>query len=124
MYLNDFLQESIVESEEELIRLLKTRRNHSVNHFILTHDESGFPQLNIFAKGDAFVLYCMAAGENHVSTGNHSTPEETCLFYENDGGAKVALPCACIVEKQEMETAAWAFFRQKSRPESLRWQKL
>lgn len=124
MYLDDFLEEFIVKDEEELIKLLKVRHNYSANNFILTHNENGFPQLNIFVRDDKFVLYYMVDGKNYVSTGNNSTQEETYLFYENNNGSKVALPCSCIVKEQAMETAALEFFKQKSFPKNIHWQEL
>ncbi|MDO4879396.1 MAG: Imm1 family immunity protein [Neisseria sp.] len=124
MYLDDFLAEFVVRDEEYLRKLLKTRHKHSANHFILSHVENGFPQLNIFVKSNQCVLYYMADGESHISAGNHPHREGICVFYENNNGTTIELPCSSVVEEREMETAALAFFKQQARPENIHWQAL
>ena len=51
MYLNDFSQEYLVDSLEELEILLKKRFLEEVNFFILTFKENGFPPIICICQG-------------------------------------------------------------------------
>ena len=50
MYLNDFKQEYLINSLNELNNILTKRFFEDSNHFILTFEDYGFPQLSCFVK--------------------------------------------------------------------------
>ena len=56
MYLDDFSQEYLVNSLDELEVLLRKRFLEEVNFFILTFKENGFPQLSAFVKENKCVM--------------------------------------------------------------------
>ncbi|CAB5127705.1 CDI system double-stranded DNA deaminase immunity protein DddI [Burkholderia cenocepacia] len=123
MYADDFDGEIEIDEVDSLVEFLSRRPAFDANNFVLTFEESGFPQLNIFAKNDIAVVYYMDIGENFVSKGN-SASGGTEKFYENKLGGEVDLSKDCVVSKEQMIEAAKQFFATKQRPEQLTWSEL
>ena len=107
MIANDFVNEVIINTEEDLLNFLNKRPAHNSNHFILTFNENGFPELSMFVKDDDSVIYFLGEknGEAFVSCGN-SEKCGTEIFYENTLGSSVTLASENIVSSKLMiETA-------------------
>lgn len=123
MYADDFDGEIEIDEVDNLVEFLSRRPAFDANNFVLTFEESGFPQLNIFAKSDVAVVYYMDIGGNFVSKGASETGG-TEKFYENKLGGEVDLSKDCVVSKEQMIEAAKQFFATKQRPEQLSWSEL
>ena len=122
MIANDFENEVIIDTEEDLLTFLNKRPEYNSNHFILTFSENGFPQLSMFVKDDYSVIYFLGekSGETFVSCGN-SEKCDTEIFYENKLGSSVTLASENIVSPELMIEAAKQFFRTKERPLCVEW---
>lgn len=123
MYADDFDGEVEVNEVDGLIAFLGRKSAFGANNFVLTFEECGFPQLNIFAKNDSYVVYYMDIGENFVSKGaeGKSGVEK---FYENKLGGEVMLSSDCVVSKEDMIEASKQFFLTQTRPSCLSWTEL
>ena len=102
---------------------INRRPAFEANNLVLTNEEGGFPQLNIFAKDDIAVVCYMDDGENFVSKGTDESGG-TEKFYENKLGGEVILSADCIVGKDEMLEASRQFFLTGKRPDCLSWTEL
>ncbi|WP_175026575.1 CDI system double-stranded DNA deaminase immunity protein DddI [Burkholderia aenigmatica] len=123
MYADDFDGEIEIDGVDGLVDFLGKRPAFDANNFVLTFEEGGFPQLNIFVKNDVAVVYYMDIGENFVSKGT-AEPGGTEKFYENKLGGEVNLSNDCVVSKEQMIEAAKQFFATKQRPDQLTWSEL
>lgn len=120
MFLDDFNGEVIITSTYELIESLERRYLFDSNYFILTFEESGFPQLSIFVKNDECVIYYMEINQSFISL--NGMPEEgTTLFYENTGGAEVELPNQSKISVDKMKEVSIEFFKQQRKPLTIEW---
>jgi hypothetical protein len=120
MYVDDFIGEIIVSSQNELVECLGRRPKFNSNYFILTFEESGFPQLSIFIKDDKCVIYFLDIGKSFLSL-NNRLEEGTTMFYENIGGAEVELPNKSVISICKMQDVSIEFFKQQQRPMSIDW---
>ena len=122
MIANDFEDEVIIDTEEDLLNFLNKRPAYNSNHFILTFNENGFPQLSMFVKDDYSILYFLGekSGEAFVSCRN-SEKCGTEIFYENTFGSSVTLASENIVSLELMIETAKQFLRTKEQPLCVEW---
>jgi len=122
MIANDFENEVIIDTVEDLSTFLDKRPANNSNHFILTFNESGFPQLSMFVKDDYSVIYFLGgeSGKAFVSCGN-SEKSGTEIFYENTLGSSITLARENIVSVQLMIETAKQFFLTKEQPICVEW---
>lgn len=136
MTIFDFDGEVVTKSKEELFRIIKKRPALSSNAFTLTHSESGFPQLSIFAKENLCVLYYLDDTNAYVSINetyeaddgeyeyNEDHEYETEIFYENPKGSTTILSSGCIVGLKELNMAVEDFFSHNERSKRIKWLEL
>jgi len=122
MIANDFEDEVIIDTEEDLLNFLDKRPAYNSNHFILTFNENGVPQLSMFVKDDYSILYFLGekSGEAFVSCGN-SEKCGTEIFYENTFGSSVTLASENIVSLELMIETAKQFFHTEEQPLCVEW---
>ncbi len=48
MYIDDFMGNYKISTREKLVEILSQRYTQDLNYFILTFEESGFPQIKTF----------------------------------------------------------------------------
>ena len=122
MIADDFENEVIIDTEEDLLIFLSKRPAYNSNHFSLTFNESGFPQLSMFVKDDDSILYFLGgqSGETFVSCGN-SEKCGTEIFYENKSGSSVTLARENIVSSALMIEAAKQFLHTQEQPICVEW---
>jgi hypothetical protein len=120
MYADDFNGEVIITSQNELIEFLEKKPQFDSNYFVLTFEESGFPQLSIFIKKDKCVIYFLDIGKSFISL-NGTIKKGTTAFYENIGGSEVELPNKSIISIDKMKEASIEFFKQQQQPMSIDW---
>ena len=85
MYLNDFKQEYLINSLNELNNILTKRFFEDSNHFILTFEDYGFPQLSCFVKKSMSVMYYLDMQKSFISKNNNIYSEENEVFYGDEG---------------------------------------
>jgi hypothetical protein len=120
MYADDFKDEVIITSQNELIEFLERRPQFDSNYFILTFEESGFPQLSIFIKKNKCVIYFLDIGKSFISL-NGNIEKGTTMFYENMGGSEVELPNKSIISIDKMKEISIEFFKKQQQPISIDW---
>ena len=121
MYLNDFSQEYLVDSLDELEILLKKRFLEGVNFFILTFKENGFPQLSAFVRGNKCVIYYLEEVQ-YISKGKASEGIE--VFVEDIHGTEVFLSKDKVLTIDEFYRIAQFFFETQARPDFIEWEKI
>jgi len=122
MYLDDFSQEYLVDSLEELEILLRKRFLEEVNFFILTFKENGFPQLSAFVKRNKCVIYYLDKEVQYISKGD--TEEGIEVFVEDIHGTEVFLSKNKVLPIDKFYKVAQSFFETQERPNSIDWEKI
>ena len=122
MYLNDFSQEYLVDSLDELEILLKKRFLEEVNFFILTFKENGFPQLSAFVRGNKCVIYYLEEEVQYISKGKASEGIE--VFVEDIYVTEVFLSKNKVLTIDEFYRIAQSFFETQVRPDFIEWEKI
>ena len=122
MYLNDFSQEYLVDSLEELEVLLRKRFLEEVNFFILTFKENGFPQLSAFVRGNKCVIYYLEEEIQYISKGKASEGIE--VFVEDIYGTEVFLSKNKVLTIDEFYRIAQSFFETQTRPDFIQREKI
>ncbi len=122
MYLNDFSQEYLVDSLDELEVLLRKRFLDEVNFFILTFKENGFPQLSAFVRGNKCVIYYLEEEVQYISKGKASEGIE--VFVEDIYGTEVFLSKNKVLTIDEFYRIAQSFFETQVRPDFIEWEKI
>lgn len=122
MYLDDFSQEYLVDSLEELEILLRKRFLEEVNFFILTFKENGFPQLSAFVKRNKCVIYYLDKEVQYISKGD--TEEGIEVFVEDIHGTEVFLSKNKVLPIDKFYKVAQSFFKTQKRPNSIEWEKI
>lgn len=122
MYLDDFSQEYLVDSLDELEVLLKKRFLEEVNFFILTFKENGFPQLSAFVRGNKCVIYYLDKEEQYISKGGAGEGIE--VFVEDIHGTEVFLRKDKVLTIDEFYRIAQSFFETQARPDFIEWEKI
>ena len=122
MYLDDFSQEYLVDSLEELEILLRKRFLEEVNFFILTFKENGFPQLSAFVKRNKCVIYYLDKEVQYISKGD--TEEGIEVFVEDIHGTDVFLSKNKVLPIDKFYKVAQSFFETQERPNSIEWEKI
>ena len=122
MYLNDFSQEYLVNSLDELEVLLRKRFLEEVNFFILTFKENGFPQLSAFVKENKCVIYYLDEEEQYISKGGIEEGIE--VFVEDIHGTEVFLSKDKVLTIDEFYRIAQSFFETQARPDFIEWEKI
>lgn len=122
MYLDDFSQEYLVDSLDELEVLLKKRFLEEVNFFILTFKENGFPQLSAFVKENKCVIYYLDEEEQYISKGGAGEGIE--VFVEDIHGTEVFLSKDKVLTIDEFYRIAQSFFETQARPDFIEWEKI
>ena len=122
MYLNDFSQEYLVDSFDELEILLRKRFLEEVNFFILTFKEKGFPQLSAFVKENKCVIYYLDKEVQYISKGD--TEEGIEVFVEDIHGTEVFLSKDKVLTIDKFYKVAQFFFKTQTRPDFIEWEKI
>ena len=122
MYLNDFSQEYLVDSLDELEILLKKRFLEEVNFFILTFKENGFPQLSAFVRGNKCVIYYLEEEVQYISKGKASEGIE--VFVQDIYGTEVFLSKDKVMTIDEFYRIAQSFFETQVKPNFIEWEKI
>ena len=122
MYLDDFSQEYLVDSFDELEILLRKRFLEEVNFFILTFKEKGFPQLSAFVKENKCVIYYLDEEEQYISKGG--TEEGIEVFVEDIHGTEVFLSKDKVLPIDKFYKVAQSFFKTQKRPNFIEWEKI
>ena len=122
MYLDDFSQEYLVNSLDELEVLLRKRFLEEVNFFILTFKENGFPQLSAFVRGNKCVIYYLDKEEQYISKGGAGEGIE--VFVEDIHGTEVFLSKDKVLTIDEFYRIAQSFFETQARPDFIEWEKI
>ena len=122
MYLDDFSQEYLVDSLDELEVLLRKRFLEEVNFFILTFKENGFPQLSAFVKRNKCVIYYLDKEVQYISKGD--TEEGIEVFVEDIHGTEVFLSKNKVLPIDKFYKVAQSFFKTQERPNSIEWEKI
>ena len=122
MYLDDFSQEYLVDSLDELEVLLKKRFLEEVNFFILTFKENGFPQLSAFVKENKCVIYYLDEEEQYISKGGAGEGIE--VFVEDIHGTEVFLSKDKVLTIDEFYRIAQSFFETQVKPDFIEWEKI
>lgn len=122
MYLDDFSQEYLVDSLDELEILLRKRFLEEVNFFILTFKENGFPQLSAFVKRNKCVIYYLDKEVQYISKGD--TEEGIEVFVEDIHGTEVFLSKNKVLPIDKFYKVAQSFFKTQERPNSIEWEKI
>ena len=122
MYLDDFSQEYLVNSLDELEVLLRKRFLEEVNFFILTFKENGFPQLSAFVKENKCVIYYLDEQEQYISKGGIEEGIE--VFVEDIHGTEVFLRKDKVLTIDEFYRIAQSFFETQARPDFIQWEKI
>ena len=122
MYLNDFSQEYLVDSLDELEVLLRKRFLEEVNFFILTFKENGFPQLSAFVRGNKCVIYYLEEEVQYISKGKASEGIE--VFVENIYGTEVFLSKNKVLTIDEFYRIAQSFFETQVKPNFIEREKI
>lgn len=122
MYLDDFSQEYLVNSLDELEVLLRKRFLEEVNFFILTFKENGFPQLSAFVRGNKCVIYYLDEEEQYISKGGAGEGIE--VFVEDIHGTEVFLSKDKVLTIDEFYRIAQSFFETQARPDFIEWEKI
>ena len=122
MYLNDFSQEYLVDSLEELEILLKKRFLEEVNFFILTFKENGFPQLSAFVRRNKCVIYYLEEEVQYISKGKASEGIE--VFVEDIYGTEIFLSKDEVLTIDEFYRIAQSFFETEVKPNFIEWEKI
>ena len=122
MYLDDFSQEYLVNSLDELEVLLRKRFLEEVNFFILTFKENGFPQLSAFVKENKCVIYYLYEQEQYISKGGIEEGIE--VFVEDIHGTEVFLSKDKVLTIDEFYRIAQSFFETQARPDFIEWEKI
>ena len=122
MYLDDFSQEYLVDSLEELEILLRKRFLEEVNFFILTFKENGFPQLSAFVKRNKCVIYYLDKEVQYISKGD--TEEGIEVFVEDIHGTEVFLSKNKVLPIDKFYKVTQSFFETQERPNSIEWEKI
>ena len=122
MYLDDFSQEYLVNSLDELEVLLRKRFLEEVNFFILTFKENGFPQLSAFVKENKCVIYYLDEQEQYISKGGIDEGIE--VFVEDIHGTEVFLSKDKVLTIDEFYRIAQSFFETQARPDFIEWEKI
>lgn len=122
MYLDDFSQEYLVDSLEELEILLRKRFLEEVNFFILTFKENGFPQLSAFVKRNKCVIYYLDKEVQYISKGD--TEEDIEVFVEDIHGTEVFLSKNKVLPIDKFYKVTQSFFETQERPNSIEWEKI
>ena len=122
MYLDDFSQEYLVNSLDELEVLLRKRFLEEVNFFILTFKEKGFPQLSAFVKRNKCVIYYLDKEVQYISKGD--TEEGIEVFVEDIHGTEVFLSKDKVLTIDEFYRIAQSFFETQARPDFIEWEKI
>uniref|UniRef100_UPI002356A4DB immunity protein n=1 Tax=Capnocytophaga gingivalis TaxID=1017 RepID=UPI002356A4DB len=115
MYLDDFSQEYLVDSLDELEVLLRKRFLEEVNFFILTFKENGFPQLSAFVRGNKCVIYYLEEEVQYISKGKASEGIE--VFVEDIHGTEIFLSEDKVLTIDEFYRIAQSFFETQARPD-------
>lgn len=122
-----------VNSEEELMKLLKQRPKLNANNFVLSFNETAFPQLNILVKNYNSVIYYMANNENYVSYDESyhyvldegdSDANQEMFFYENADGEEIIIMKSYLISIESMKNAALEFFHTQVKPTCIGWDEL
>ncbi len=122
MYLNDFSQEYLVDSLEELEILLRKRFLEEVNFFILTFKENGFPQLSAFVRGNKCVIYYLEEEVQYNSKGKANEGIE--VFVEDIHGTEIFLSKDKVLTIDEFYRIAQSFFETQAKPNFIEWEKI
>ena len=122
MYLNDFSQEYLVNSLDELEVLLRKRFLEEVNFFILTFKENGFPQLSAFVKENKCVIYYLEEEVQYISKGKASEGIE--VFVQDIYGTEVFLSKDKVLTIDEFYRIAQSFFETQVKPDFIEWEKI
>ena len=122
MYLDDFSQQYLVDSLEELEILLRKRFLEEVNFFILTFKENGFPQLSAFVKRNKCVIYYLDKEVQYISKGD--TEEGIEVFVEDIHGTEIFLSKNKVLPIDKFYKVAQSFFETQERPNSIEWEKI
>jgi len=122
MYLNDFSQEYLVDSLEELEILLRKRFLKDVNFFILTFKENGFPQLSAFVKENKCVIYYLDEGVQYISKGDMEKGIE--VFVQDIHGTELFLSKDKVMTIDEFYRIAQSFFETQVKPDFIEWEKI
>ena len=125
MYLNDFKQEYLINSLNELNNILTKRFFEDSNHFILTFEDYGFPHLSCFVKKSMSVMYYLDMQKSFISKNNNIYSEENEVFYEDEGlEYKVFLPKSSIIPINKFYESAQYFFKTCNKPINIDWLEL
>jgi hypothetical protein len=125
MYVYNFKGEFVVSTKRELLSILNERSDSNANHFILTFNDSGFPQLSIFAKNDFCVIYFLGEdGESYVSFSKENKSNDTHIFYEDENDTEIEIACECVINIDKMLDVAAVFFDNQNRSDLIEWMEL
>ena len=122
MYLDDFSQEYLVDSLDELEILLRKRFLEEVNFFILTFKENGFPQLSAFVKENKCVIYYLDEGVQYISKGNMEKGIE--VFVQDIHGTELFLSKDKVMTIDKFYKVAESFFETQVKPNFIEWEKI
>ena len=122
MYLNDFSEEYLVDSLDELEILLKKRFLEEVNFFILTFKENGFPKLSAFVRRNKCVIYYLEEEVQYISKGKASEGIE--VFVEDIHGTEIFLSKDKVLTIDEFYRIAQSFFETQVKPDFIEWEKI
>jgi hypothetical protein len=124
MFVDDFDGEIIVNSEYELIKILKKRPAFDSNYYIFTFSENGFPQLASFVKNKYCIIYYLENGKTLISKDNNNKDNGIETFYENKNGSKIELAKENIINIEKMEEIILEYYKTKECPKCITWDKL
>lgn len=125
MYLNDFKQEYLINSLDELNKILVKRFFQESNHFILTFQDYGFPQLSCFVKRDISVIYYLDTQKSFISKGHNIHSKGNEVFYEAEGfGCEVFLIKSSVIPINKFYESTQYFFETHNKPTNISWLEL
>lgn len=121
MYLYSFRGEQIVNDKSQLFSVFTERSKENANVFILTFEESGFPQLSVFIRNNFCVIYYLDdKGNSYVSYNRENRKHGSYPFYENDE-SMIELAYESILDVRILNNIASVFYDTKKRPMCIDW---
>ena len=124
MYIDSFNGEKVIKTKDELLVILGERSNLNANYFILTYNDSGFPQLSLFVKDNLCVAYYLGdKGDSYVSYNLSNKRNDTYSFYE-DANNEVEIAYECVLDAEILNSIACDFFEMNKRPSIIKWKEL
>lgn len=121
MYLDSFCGEQKINDRSQLFSVLTERSKENANSFILTFEESGFPQLSVFIRDNSCVIYYLDdKASSYVSHNPENKKQGSCSFYEKDE-SMIELAYECVLDSRLLNNIASIFYETKTRPMCIDW---